>query len=177
MARCLTPIIWTKMPEAIVVVWPPHCVRHLGQHCFKYWLDAISVPGHYLNQSGLLVNGTLINALTRKQTRWHCSDGFSNAFCDWKLVNLIQQLIEIHFLWWNWDKVSIGWVNGSAPNWWQAIIDQRYQMPETIVVVWPHMMSDILVNIAWSINLTPYQCQVITSANPDLLSMKPLLTR
>ena len=39
------------------------------------------------------------------------------------------------------------------------------------------MMSDILVNIAWSINLTPYQCQVITSPNPDLLSMKPLLSR
>ena len=50
-------------------------------------------------------------------------------------------------------------------------------MPETIVVVWPHMMSDILVNIAWSISLTPYQCQVINLTNPDLLSMKPLSTR
>ena len=49
-------------------------------------------------------------------------------------------------------------------------------MPEAIVVVWPHMMLDILVGTAWSIGLTPYQCQVITSPNPDLFSVKPSLT-
>ena len=41
-------------------------------------------------------------------------------------------------------------------------------MPEPIV-----MMSDILVSTAWSIDLTPYQCQVITSTNPDFLWMEP----
>ena len=46
-------------------------------------------------------------------------------------------------------------------------------MPEPIVVVWPHMMSDIFVSIAWSIVLTPYQCQVITITNPDILWMEP----
>ena len=45
-------------------------------------------------------------------------------------------------------------------------------MPEPIV-----MMSDILVSTAWSIVLTPYQCQVITSTNPDFLWMEPSLTR
>ena len=45
-------------------------------------------------------------------------------------------------------------------------------MPEPIV-----MMSDILVGTAWSIVLTPYQCQVITSTNPDFLWMEPSLTR
>ena len=49
-------------------------------------------------------------------------------------------------------------------------------MPEAIVVVWSHMMSDILVGTALSIGLTPYQCQVITSTNPDLW-MEPSLTR
>ena len=46
-------------------------------------------------------------------------------------------------------------------------------MPEAIVVFWPHMMSDILVGTAWSIGLTPYQCQVITSTNPDFLWIEP----
>ena len=41
-------------------------------------------------------------------------------------------------------------------------------MPEPIV-----MMSDILANTAWSIVLTPYQCQVITPTNPDFLWMDP----
>ena len=41
-------------------------------------------------------------------------------------------------------------------------------MPEPIV-----MMSDILVSTAWSIVLTPYQCQVITSTNPDFWWMEP----
>ena len=45
-------------------------------------------------------------------------------------------------------------------------------MPEPIV-----MMSDILVSTAWSIVLTPYQCQVITPTNPDFLWMEPSLTR
>ena len=40
-------------------------------------------------------------------------------------------------------------------------------MPEPIV-----MMSDILISIAWSIVLTPYQCQVITPTNPDFLWME-----
>ena len=39
------------------------------------------------------------------------------------------------------------------------------------------MMSDILVSTAWSIGLTPYQCQVITSTNPDFLWMEPSLSR
>ena len=139
MARCLTALIWTNVNQD---TWS-HCsrvtsydVRHLGQHCLKYWLDAISVPGHYLNQSWLLVNGTLIKSLTRKRTRWHCSDGFSNVFCDWKLVNFIQQLIKIHSLCCNWKKVSIGWVNGSAPKRGQDIIEPTLtKMPETIVVM------------------------------------------
>ena len=46
-------------------------------------------------------------------------------------------------------------------------------MSEPIVVVWPHMMSDILVSTAWSIVLTPYQCQVITPTSPDFLWMEP----
>ena len=46
-------------------------------------------------------------------------------------------------------------------------------MSEPIVVVWPHMMSDILVSTAWSIVLTSYQCQVITTTNPDFLWMEP----
>ena len=45
-------------------------------------------------------------------------------------------------------------------------------MPEPIV-----LMSDILVSTAWSIVLTPYQCQVITLNNPDFLWMEPSLTR
>ena len=38
-------------------------------------------------------------------------------------------------------------------------------------------MLDILVSIAWSTYLMPYQCQVITSTNPDLIPMKPQLAR
>ena len=59
MARCLTAIICT-----IVVVWP-HMMSDIlvSTACLKYWLDAISLPGHYRNQSWVLVNGTLINSL------------------------------------------------------------------------------------------------------------------
>ena len=222
MARSLTAIIWTNVNQD---AWShcsrvtPHGVRHLGQHCLKWCLATISVPGRCLNQSWLLVNGTLnqswllvngtlnqswflvngtlkqswflvngtlnqswllvngtlnqswllvngtlnqswflvngtlINSLTRKRTRWHCSDSFANVFYDWKLVNFIQQLIKIHSLWCNWENVSIGWVNSSASNRRQAITKPTVtKMPETILVVWPQMMSDILVNIAWSIN-------------------------
>ena len=35
------------------------------------------------------------------------------------------------------------------------------------------MMSDILVSTAWSIVLTPYQCQVIIPTNPDFSWMEP----
>ena len=42
------------------------------------------------------------------------------------------------------------------------------KISEAIVVKWPHMTSDILVSIAWSIGLTPHQWQVIASTNPDL---------
>ena len=50
-------------------------------------------------------------------------------------------------------------------------------MPEAIVILWTHVMYDILVSIAWSIALKPYQCQVITSANPNFWWMEPSLTR
>ena len=132
------------------------------------------VSGHYLNQSYLTVNQTThvdeLDDIVQMVIQMH--------FCDWKLVNFMQQLIKIH--WCNWEKVSIGWVDGSAPNRWPAINESTLtKTPETIVIVWPHMnmMSDILINIAWSISLTPYQCQVINETNPDWLSMKPLSTR
>ena len=38
-------------------------------------------PGHYLNQSYLTVNRTLINSLTPEQNGRHFAGGISNAFC------------------------------------------------------------------------------------------------
>ena len=38
-------------------------------------------PGHYLNQSYLTVNQTLINSLTPEQNGRHFAGGISNAFC------------------------------------------------------------------------------------------------
>ena len=42
----------------------PHiCVIELGQHWFRWWLVAYSVPSHYLNQCWVIVNWTLRNKL------------------------------------------------------------------------------------------------------------------
>ena len=39
------------------------CVSELGQHWFRQWLVAYSVPSHYLNQCWIIVNWTLRNKL------------------------------------------------------------------------------------------------------------------
>ena len=42
----------------------PHiCINETGQHWFRYWLVAITVPSHYLNQCWIIVNWTLRNKL------------------------------------------------------------------------------------------------------------------
>ena len=58
----------------------PYGVRDFGQHWFKYWYDTMLAPGHYLNQSYLTVNRTLINSLTPEQNGRHFAGGISNAF-------------------------------------------------------------------------------------------------
>ena len=58
----------------------PYGVRDFGQHWIKYWYDTMLAPGHYLNQSYLTVNRTLINSLTTEQNGRHFAGGISNAF-------------------------------------------------------------------------------------------------
>ena len=42
----------------------PHiCVGELGQHRFRQWLVACSVPSHYLNQCYCIVDWTIMNKL------------------------------------------------------------------------------------------------------------------
>ena len=46
----------------------PHiCVNESGQHWFRQWLVAYSVPSHYLNQCWVIVNWTL-----RNKFQWNC---------------------------------------------------------------------------------------------------------
>ena len=58
-----------------------------------------------------------INTLKPEQNGQH----FSDDICVFLKENFYQTFTEVCSLWYNWDKVSIGSVNGLAPNRWQAI--------------------------------------------------------
>ena len=47
---------WTHLPLVLHI-----CISVIGQHWFRYWLVAYSVPNHYLNQCWAIVNWTLRN--------------------------------------------------------------------------------------------------------------------
>ena len=64
----------------------PHiCISELGQHWFRYWLVACSVPSHYLNQNWLIVNWTLRNKLqwnSNQNTKLFIHENaFENVVC------------------------------------------------------------------------------------------------
>ena len=48
------------------------CVSELGQHWFRYWLVAWSVPSHYLNQCSLLSIGPLRTNFSEIQIKILC---------------------------------------------------------------------------------------------------------
>ena len=76
-------ITWTRANQDTwghCSVMAPYGVTDFGQHWFKYWYDTMLAPGHYLNQSYLTVNRTLINSLTPEQNGRHFAGGISNAF-------------------------------------------------------------------------------------------------
>ena len=89
----------------------PHiCLWELGQHWFRWWLVAWSVPSHYLNQCWNIVNWTL-----RSKLQWNSNQN-TNFF-----------LHEIAFENVAWEMAAIlsrgKWVNYSSPN--EVVISQN----------------------------------------------------
>ena len=52
----------------------PYGVWFIAHHWLKYWIDVIWVPGHYLNQFCLSVNGAPINLWAPKRNDIHVAD-------------------------------------------------------------------------------------------------------
>ena len=69
----------------------PHmCINELGQHWFREWHAASSVPSHYLSQCWLIVNWTLTNKL-----QWNSNESkklfihqnaFENVICEMSAI-------------------------------------------------------------------------------------------
>ena len=98
---------------------------------------------------------------------------FHMNFYGWKLAHFNQHFIRIHYLGFNWQKVSIGWVKGLVPNRRQAITWTNDNQD-----TWSHcslmapMVLDILVNTDSRTSMTPCWCQAIISTSPILLLIK-----
>ena len=55
---CPATVALTHLPLV-----PHACVSESGQHWFRYWLFAYSLPSHYLNQCCVIVNSTFSSTL------------------------------------------------------------------------------------------------------------------
>ena len=69
----------------------PHiCISESGQHWFRLWLVAYSVPSHYLNQCWIIVNWTL-----RDTIRWNFSQKSNFFIRENVLENVICEVAAI----------------------------------------------------------------------------------
>ena len=82
--------------------WVMHiCVSKLSHHWFTQWLATCSVPSHYLNSAGFIVNWVQISLQfqsNKKQYIWKFSQQSHSHFVWSPCVNLTVKAWFIHFL-------------------------------------------------------------------------------